>query len=350
MEIRCRLFRRRQMFYSEDIQTGKQTSLHTKDRAEALRLLVAHEETVTQPALNTAIAKVYLTAQDPALVRRTWQEVINAYVLQGKKSSQDRSNRATRSKPFEIIRHLKIVETTQTHFEAVLKLGGASANNYLKRLHNFALKRGWLLSPILPPAMWPISEPKPRRAITESEHKTILEDENDSERRNYYAMLWETGGAQSDIAELSWDNVNRDKNLIIYYRMKTGEKCQLSIGPSLAELMLKLPQSGFFFPKLRTIAAKYRSCEFKRRCSVSGISGITLHSYRYAWAQRAFAAGYPERFAQATLGHKSKAIHWAYAKNADVICPPLESYVSKNEMSHRSRIPSVVPQVAEARQ
>ena len=41
---------------------------------------------------------------------------------------------------------------------------------------------------------------------------------------------------------------------------------------------------------------------------------MTLHSYRYAWAERAKTVGYPERFAQAALDHNSKAVHRAYAK------------------------------------
>ena len=53
---------------------------------------------------------------------------------------------------------------------------------------------------------------------------------------------------------------------------------------------------------------------------------MTLHSYRYAWAERAIIAGYPERFAQLALGHNSKAVHRAYAKRAQVTLPPLEDY------------------------
>ena len=34
----------------------------------------------------------------------------------------------------------------------------------------------------------------------------------------------------------------------------------------------------------------------------------------------------PERFAQAALGHNSKAIHRAYAKKAIIIAPSLEDY------------------------
>jgi hypothetical protein len=69
---------------------------------------------------------------------------------------------------------------------------------------------------------------------------------------------------------------------------------------------------------------KDRSAEFCRRCRVCGIKGISLHSYRYAWAERAYEAGIPERFAQAALGHSSIAVHHAYARKAYVVCPPLE--------------------------
>ena len=53
---------------------------------------------------------------------------------------------------------------------------------------------------------------------------------------------------------------------------------------------------------------------------------MTLHSYRYAWAERAKQAGYPERFAQEALGHNSKAVHRAYARRARTEVPPLEDF------------------------
>lgn len=64
----------------------------------------------------------------------------------------------------------------------------------------------------------------------------------------------------------------------------------------------------------------------RRRCEGLGIRGITLHSYRYAWAERAKVSGYPERFAQLALGHNIKAVHRAYAKQAQVTVPPLDEY------------------------
>jgi integrase len=65
---------------------------------------------------------------------------------------------------------------------------------------------------------------------------------------------------------------------------------------------------------LRLVRASDRATEFKQRCRGLGIEGVTLHSYRYSWAERARECGYPERLAQEALGHASKAVHRAYAK------------------------------------
>jgi integrase len=69
-----------------------------------------------------------------------------------------------------------------------------------------------------------------------------------------------------------------------------------------------------------------RATEFSQRGRQLGIKGVTLHSYRYAWAERAKIAGYPERFAQEALGHNSKAVHRAYAKKALMKIPSLQEY------------------------
>ena len=90
-------------------------------------------------------------------------------------------------------------------------------------------------------------------------------------------------------------------------------------------------QQASRFPRayLATVRAGDRSTEFHQRCVGLGIKGVSLHSYRYAWAERAKTAGYPERFAQMALGHNSKAVHRAYAKKAQVTLPPLEEYERK---------------------
>jgi integrase len=103
----------------------------------------------------------------------------------------------------------------------------------------------------------------------------------------------------------------------------------LHFGEGAAEILRKLPQNGFLFPTIAPQHEKHRAKEFKRRCNQLGIEGITLHSYRYAWAERAKTAGMPERFAQEALGHNSKAVHRAYSRKALVKVPSLEEYESK---------------------
>ena len=91
-------------------------------------------------------------------------------------------------------------------------------------------------------------------------------------------------------------------------------------------ILRDLPASGPLFPCLRRVRAGDRATEFHQRCVGLGIKGVSLHSYRYAWAERARRCGYPERFAQEALGHNSAAVHRAYARKAKVIIPPLEAY------------------------
>jgi integrase len=90
-----------------------------------------------------------------------------------------------------------------------------------------------------------------------------------------------------------------------------------------------LPSEGSLFPYLSRVRAGDRATEFASRCRQLGIVGVTLHSYRYAWAERAKTVGYPERFAQEALGHNSKAVHRAYARRAFMKIPSLEYYEHK---------------------
>ena len=73
-----------------------------------------------------------------------------------------------------------------------------------------------------------------------------------------------------------------------------------------------------------------------------------MHSYRYAWAERAKKAGYPERFAQEALGHNSKAVHRAYARKAKVELPSLGEYEKRRAMFAEGKTVEPVAQVVNA--
>jgi integrase len=194
----------------------------------------------------------------------------------------------------------------------------------------------WIPCPILPKKKWIAVKFKEKRAVTAEEHKQIVEREQNPERKAFYELCWQLGGSQSDIASLHAEDVTWNSRHINYRRKKTGESAQLRFGDEVAQILKSLPKFGPLFPYLIGVRPCDRATEFKQRCRALGIIGITLHSYRYSWAERAKACGYPERFAQLALGHNSKAVHRAYAKKARVTVPSLEDY----EKSSKER-PSV---------
>jgi integrase len=328
MRQRYRLYRRKNggRYYIHDDATGKQESLGTSDRPTALRLFHSRQEAEQQPAVNLQIARAYLAAADKEIATRNWQLVMDELVKLKKDHTQDRWQTAIKDKTFDTIRHLPILETRPEHFLRVLEAGKVSTNVYLRRIHNFALDMTWLPWPVLAKKRWPAVQFKEKRAITLAEHLAIIARETNPERKAFYQLAWYLGASQSDLACLNAEDVDWDTHIISYKRMKTGTVAIMRMDEEMEELLRDLPGSGPLFPYLRTVRSGDRATEFKQRCDGLGIKGISLHSYRYAWAERAKTAGYPERYAQVNLGHNSKAMTRAYSRKAPVEMPALSEY------------------------
>ena len=245
---------------------------------------------------------------------------------------------ACKDHAFDLIRNLKLTETRAEEFWQVLKAGTVSTNVYLRRLHNFAVDMNWVLSPIIPRRQWPAVHFKEKRAITADEHRRIVEREGNPERKMFYELAWHLGASQSDLANLRAEHIDWPSRTITFERMKLKHRAvvppQIRFGQEVEVIFSQLPRTGPLFPYLKTVREADRATEFKQRCQGLGIKGVTLHSYRYSWAERAMTCGYPERFAQKALGHNSKAVHRAYARNAQVTLPALEDFekefVAKN--------------------
>jgi len=166
----------------------------------------------------------------------------------------------------------------------------------------------WLLKSVIPRLQWPKPVFKSKRAITADEHAAILQREQNTERRDFYELLWHTGAAQSDGACLLAEDINWEARTICFTRKKLKTR-GANLKPTLfrfsAEieaLLQRRPSSGPLFPYLCTVRANDRRQSFKQRCDGLGISGVSLPSYRYSWAERALKCGFPERFAQQGAG------------------------------------------------
>ena len=326
-----RLFRGKSgCFFVENTTTRQQSSLRTRDQEEAQRLLAAKNEAHREPLVCLQVARAYLNAADPLIRTRTWQTVMDTMGETKLGSTQKRWITACKDRSIDCIRQRKLIETRAEEFWKVLKLGTVSTNVFLRRFHNFAVDMNWILAPVIPRRQWPKIHFKDKRAITAEEHRRIVAREANPERRTFYELAWHLGASQSDVANLHAEDINWTSQTITFERMKLRHRAvappQIRFGQEVEAIFAQLPRSGPLFPYLRSVREADRATEFKQRCQGLGISGVTLHSYRYAWAERAEVCGYPERFAQKALGHNSKAVHRAYARRAQVTIPALEDF------------------------
>lgn len=327
MKDRYRLFRRGWgTYYVEDLQTRKQETLKTRNKAEAHRKVAALNEAAIAPAFSLHLARVYWKAGDPAAAQRTWQTVMDEIIKLKSGDTKHRWMTACKDKAFHPLRTTLLLDTRSEHFLRAMESGGISTNVYLRRLHNFAIDMGWLPWPVLPKKRWPAVRYQQRRGITRQEHEAILARESNPERKAFYQLAWHLGASQCDIANLTAEDVDWDAQVIAFARKKNGSIAIMRFDDEVAAILRTLPSSGSLFPYLKSVRSGDRATEFKQRCDGLNIKGVTLHSYRYAWAERARAAGYPERFAQEALGHQSKAVHRAYARKAQVEIPALSEF------------------------
>ena len=329
MKNRYRLVRRGERgstFYLFDNLTRTRCRLNTQDPEEARRLLNAHSEARRQPEINLQIARAYLSASDEASRTRTWAQALDSLIETKTGPTKERWIRASNEKALKCLLGRVLVETQPEHFLAALKAGTVSTNVHLRKLHNFCLGMGWVAWPILPKKQWPTVRFKEKRAITWDEHLKIIDREPNAEKKAFYELAWHLGAAQSDLANLRAEDVDWQDRVISFRRKKTGTPSLVRFGSSTTMVLKRLPSTGYLFPDLQAVEEKRRADYFRKRCLTLGITGITLHSYRYAWAERAKTLGVNERHAMEMLGHNSKAVHRAYAKKAIVKVPSLEDF------------------------
>ena len=329
MKQRYRLYKRKKggRYYVHDEVTGKQDSLHTTDRATAIRLFHSRQEAEQQPAVNLQIARAYLAASDQQIATRNWQFVMDELVKLKKDQTQDRWQTAIKDKAFDLIRHLPLLETRPGTFFA--RAGSRESFHQCLSAAHSQLRLGHDLAAVAGAGQETLAS---RRVQGKARHHAwpniwpLSPARHNPERKAFYKLAWHLGASQSDLAFLEAENVDWDNHVISYKRMKTDTVAIMRFDEDMAEILRDLPGSGPLFPYLRTVRAGDRATEFHQRCVGLGIKGVSLHSYRYAWAERAKTAGYPERYAQVNLGHNSKAMTRAYSRKAEVEMPSLSEY------------------------
>src|ERR1051325_10986408 len=209
MKGRYRLFlRRKSIYYAFDRQTKRHESLHTSNKDEALRLLVAMNEASKECAMNLSLARIYLKHSDPKVMKRTWQYVLDEIVKLKVGDTLVRWQTARKDHAYDQIRNLPLMETSADDFLRVMEEGTVCTNVFLRRMHNFALDMNWLCDPIIPRRQWPKVRFNPKRAILWNEHQQVIAHEVNPERRAFYQLCWHIGASQGDVAGLKASDID----------------------------------------------------------------------------------------------------------------------------------------------
>jgi integrase len=281
------------IFYFDDTSKRKpvRKSLRTRDEVEAQPLVNAMNEAEHSPAVNRKIGLAYLANTDPEYSKRTWRFVMDDIVRDKTGPTLKRYLAALKDEAYQIIKDKLLVGTLAADFKEVLRAGTTSTNVYLRRFQNCALEMGWLPVPVLPRKKFAKIKHKPARAISWTEHSRIIDREGNPERRDFYDLCWHLGGSQSDIACLDGKDIDYKRRSFVYSRRKTGNLGGMQIGPKAWEVIQRRPRTGPLFPYLISVREADRATEFRQRCDGLEIKGVTLHSYRYAWAERSADSG-----------------------------------------------------------
>ena len=141
-----RLFQRaNRVFYWQDNESAKQSSLRTKDRKAAEKLLHAKNEAHRLPTLNLTMARAYLSAHDAKMSTRTWMAVMREMGTHGIASSQERCARVFCSKAFDSIRNKPLVQMTAEDLLAIVHNNGNSVATISAACTTWlAILAGWL--------------------------------------------------------------------------------------------------------------------------------------------------------------------------------------------------------------
>ena len=334
------------IFYAENSHKER-VSLRTRNRGVAEDILRGHKASVEKPNFAYKVALAYLGETDPEAPSRTWLDVIEAYIKRSAAGpTRNRLETAKKDKALQKILKLNLLQDRPRQaglfFEA-LNAGGISTNVFLRRFHNFALDMGYLAVPIIPRRQWPKVRYATKKAVTEEQYRQIIGREQNPEKLAFYQLLWHLGGSQTDIAILTAEAIDWTNRTVNFPRKKNQQTCAQRFGDECAAVLEKLPKQGLLLPSIARLGEGDRASYFTLRCRTLGIQGVSLHSLRYSWAERAAAVGMPERFAMMALGHKSRAIHQAYSKNLATTIDSLEVLTKKREADLKATSPVISP-------
>ena len=358
-----RLRQKRGVWYYEDKATRKFTSLKfqgTREEADKLAEIEFNLTDDNNAAFHLKSAEAHLAKCNPDWLKNTWQTAFDKY-RNGPNLKTGRPRKAAanmnldcfwNAKALDAIKNVRLIDTTPSLLCKVAKSLNKHNGINLRTLHSYAFNYQMMPYKIMGDGMWPIYETKTpmSRAIQLTEHETILKAMGDlevpiwwrvegykgktkaeyaREWKDYLNLLWFTGCAQVDGANMTAEHINWKKGCLEFTRAKwmkpeAMKPVKVAIGPEFRALLKTLPKTGPLFPTINKLTTSNRSRLFKWFVDYCKLPKVSLHGYRYAMAERMEEAGMSQNDRQLVLGHQTPTMMQSYAKDSDYVPQSIE--------------------------
>jgi integrase len=151
-----------------------------------------------------------------------------------------------------------------------------------------------------------VNIPHPKHAITEEEHRHILNRVSRGRHKRWWVtgilIAWHTGLRISDIATLKWEQIDWEEELLSAVPIKTrrlGKSVTIPMDEELVEHLSNLRRepyypSPFVIPDMAgyyTLPGDLLGKQFKYLCLTAGHPKLHIHGYRHAFVSRMINAG-----------------------------------------------------------
>jgi integrase len=173
-----------------------------------------------------------------------------------------------------------------------------------------------------------------RREFRPAELRTLLASLS-GEWRALVLLAVYTGQRLTDLAELTWAQVDVAAGTIIFHTGKTGALVSLPLMAPAVDALVSLPTADKLtarvFPEIAALALSSRSNHFRELLAAVGLhrpighkdgapggktnritAELTFHSLRHSATSMLKAAGVSDAIARAIIGHESAAVSRAY--------------------------------------
>lgn len=131
--------------------------------------------------------------------------------------------------------------------------------------------------------------------------------------RDVMEIAWETGLRLGDIINLESRSLTVYPGFITVWTEKTNRRVKVKVSDALYTKLTSNTLENYMFPEWRKVPIGHLTVEFCRHVDRAKIGHGSFHSFRYAYIQRAKAAGVPLNQIRQDVGHATEKMTEHYA-------------------------------------